>query len=226
MPGALVDTPINVRSREREPPMLANPCDPTTLQRAGIIGNGTLSAVINHLGRYVWLCPGHSSGDPIFNSLLNNESKECGFMDVVLTGLSHAHQEYVRNTAVLRTRLFSEMGDIIEITDFCPRFSIYERMHSPFQAIRILRRLAGDPHIAVRVRPTFMHNSMEGVNVRVEAAQTHDARPDAWQPSYSVLWAKELVARDDHCVGRQGPARGPVRPTATNFPGSGWRRIS
>eukprot|EP00392_Amoebophrya_sp_AT5.2_P017183 g17509.t1 len=50
------------------------------------IGNGTYAALLNGRGRYVWCCLGSFGGDPIFNSLANNDSDETGFFDVVLEG--------------------------------------------------------------------------------------------------------------------------------------------
>uniref|UniRef100_A0A0G4GTT1 Uncharacterized protein n=1 Tax=Chromera velia CCMP2878 TaxID=1169474 RepID=A0A0G4GTT1_9ALVE len=131
-----------------------------------MVGNGTLGALIDNKARYVWACPAHFGSDPIFNALLNNNSEEVGFQDVVLEGFSGSEQEYLTNTAVLVTTLYSRDGDVLEIRDFAPRFPIFNRMHSSFQFFRILTPKKGDPQITIRVRPTFNYNSTDGFQTR------------------------------------------------------------
>ena len=69
----------------------------------GVVGNGTYGALVSREGKVVWSSLEGFSGDPIFNSLLNNDSRESGFFDVELQDLAKTEQKYIPNTAVLIT---------------------------------------------------------------------------------------------------------------------------
>ena len=134
----------------------------------GIIGNGAFGAVIDNRSRIVWCCLDSFGGDPIFNSLLNNDSDEGGFLDVSLANLAKTEQKYIPSTAVLVTTLVSASGDVLQIKDFAPRFaqSGAETVTRPSQIFRIITRVRGDPVATVRVRPSFEYNSAEGYQTR------------------------------------------------------------
>ncbi|MDR2999364.1 MAG: hypothetical protein LBU78_14720, partial [Microbacterium sp.] len=55
-------------------------------------------------------------------------------------------QSYVGNTAILRTILRSEAG-AVEITDFCPRFYIRDRVFRPQMLVRRVVPIAGNPRV-------------------------------------------------------------------------------
>ena len=84
----------------------------------GIVGNGTIAGLINARGDYEWFCLPRFDGEPVFNKLLGGG----GSFSVWMEGLSKRTQSYDRNTAILRTRMESEDGAILEIVDFAPRF--------------------------------------------------------------------------------------------------------
>jgi len=147
-------------SQDEEPPEENSICN------LGAIGNGTLAALIDTQGKYVFCCMNHFGGDPVFNSLLNNNSEDTGFLDCVLQNFHHAEQKYIPNTAILVTTLFSKTNDVVQIKDFAPRFGHFDRMFRPFQVFRIINRIRGDPMITVRVRPTFDFNSKEAYQTR------------------------------------------------------------
>jgi hypothetical protein len=54
---------------------------------------------------------------------------------------------------VLVTRLTDRAGAVVEITDCVPRFVHYGRVFHPVTHVRTVRRVAGNPRIAVRLRP-------------------------------------------------------------------------
>src|ERR671919_542688 len=87
----------------------------------GIIGNCTISALIDRMGTVVWSCFPRFDGDPLFCKLLDDEG-ERGFYSVELDDLAEVEQSYLPNTAVLVTRLTDGSGDGVEISDFAPRF--------------------------------------------------------------------------------------------------------
>jgi GH15 family glucan-1,4-alpha-glucosidase len=121
----------------------------------GIIGNCTISALIDDHARLVWCCMPRFDADPVFHALLDsaNGIGEDGSMQVVLEGCTKAEQSYDQNTAILRTRLFDGQGGGIEVTDFAPRFSHHDRPFRPMQLVRRVKPIQGTPRIRLIVRP-------------------------------------------------------------------------
>lgn len=122
------------------------------------IGNCSYSALLNKKGQVVWSCYPRFDGDPIFCSLLklsNTYSNDIGFFDVSLANCVKSEQSYLRNTAVLSTKLYEEAGNAIELIDFIPRFESHEREYRPNMFIRIVKPIGGRPRAKIRLRPTF-----------------------------------------------------------------------
>jgi len=128
----------------------------TTLD-LGVTGNCVISALIDREARVVWSCLPRLDGDPVFHSLIDESSKADarGFWSIELGGFERSEQEYLGNTAVLVTRLYSTNGSAIEVIDFCPRFERHGRMFRPQTLVRRVRTLAGTPRICMRLRPSF-----------------------------------------------------------------------
>jgi GH15 family glucan-1,4-alpha-glucosidase len=123
----------------------------------GVIGNSVLSALIDSQAKLVWCCYPRLDGDPIFNSLVDAtpESGVRSEWNIELDGLVKSEQQYVANTAVLSTRLFSGDGSAIEIVDFCPRFEVNGRVFRPQQLVRRIIPRAGTPRVRIALRPRF-----------------------------------------------------------------------
>jgi GH15 family glucan-1,4-alpha-glucosidase len=123
----------------------------------GVTGNCVVSALIDRAARVVWSCLPRLDGDPVFHALVDrgDQPGARGHWSIELSGFERSEQEYVGNTAVLRTRLFSSNGSAVEVTDFCPRFERYGRMFRPQMLVRRVRPLAGTPRICVHLRPSF-----------------------------------------------------------------------
>ena len=121
----------------------------------GLIGNGTVGALVAPRGEIVWGCFPRFDGDPAFCSLLRPRSgaEGFGFFDVELLDLARDEQEYLVNSPILVTRLHDRTGGGIEITDFAPRFRQFGRMFCPMMLVRRIRRIAGHPRLRLRVRP-------------------------------------------------------------------------
>src|SRR3954465_9616670 len=119
----------------------------------GIIGNGSVSALIDANARIVWCCLPSFNGDPTFCSLLSPKRTDTGFFDVALDGVVASSRHYVENTAVLITRLTAADGSAIEITDFAPRYKQHGRIFHPMSLVRTIRPLEGAPRIRLRLRP-------------------------------------------------------------------------
>ncbi len=120
----------------------------------GVIGNCAFSALVNERGGIVWCCLPRFDGDPVFNALLD-PSENGSLWSFELENFARSEQEYEPNTAVLRTRLYDEQGQGIEITDLAPRFWNRGRMFRPLSLVRRLKVLSGSPRVRVVMRPRF-----------------------------------------------------------------------
>jgi GH15 family glucan-1,4-alpha-glucosidase len=141
-------------------PNAPTPADNESIAGQGLdlalIGNCRIAALIDTAGRIVWWCFPRFDSNPVFSRLLAGD-QEKGFCDVFMADLAHTSSSYVRNTAIVETVLEDKHGGRLCITDFAPRFPLYERMFRPPQLIRRITPLAGLPRIAIRVRPTHSY---------------------------------------------------------------------
>ena len=128
------------------------PPDAPTLD-LGVVGNGSIGALIDARGRVVWCCLPAFDGDPVFCSLLSPKLGDAGYFDVALDGMTATSQHYQENTAVLLTRLDADDGSAVEICDFAPRYKQHGRIFHPMSLVRTIRPLAGAPRITLRLRP-------------------------------------------------------------------------
>lgn len=120
-----------------------------------VIGNCSIASLIDLRGRHVFTCLPRLDGDPVFCRLLDRE--DSGFFDVELAGAITSSQQYLRNTAVVETRLEAADGAAVRILDFCPRFRQFDRMFRPTMLVRIVEVAAGRPRIRVRLRPKLRY---------------------------------------------------------------------
>lgn len=118
----------------------------------GLIGNGSFAALIDARASVVWGCVPAFDGDPTFCALLSPKI-EGGDFTIELEDLDRAEQQYLANTAVLRTVLRDVHGGAVEITDFAPRWREHERFYRPVMLLRRVRPLSGSPRIRIRLRP-------------------------------------------------------------------------
>jgi GH15 family glucan-1,4-alpha-glucosidase len=123
-----------------------------------LIGNCTIGALVDGLGRIVWGCFPRFDGDPAFCALLRDDDT-FGVFGVELADFERAEQHYLENTAILVTRLYDRRDGCVEITDFAPRFGQYGRMFRPMTLVRRLKRLGGSPRLTLRVRPACNHGA-------------------------------------------------------------------
>ena len=112
------------------------------------IGNGQVSALIDERGRFVWGCAPRADGDPLFCALVDERADLIGFWEIALEGRLTTEQHYLPDTPVLVTRHTAEDGAAIEIVDFCPRST-----NRPVAFARLVRPVAGDPRVRIRLRP-------------------------------------------------------------------------
>ncbi|MGE0486229.1 MAG: glycoside hydrolase family 15 protein [Gammaproteobacteria bacterium] len=125
----------------------------------GLIGNSTIAALVDARADIVWACLPRLDGEPVFDALLRADDDPGGRFAIELIGCTHGEQHYVKNTAVLVTRLHGDDGACIEVTDFAPRFKQYGRTFRPVMLVRQLRRIAGTPRVRVRLAPRAAHGA-------------------------------------------------------------------
>lgn len=120
----------------------------------GMIGNGSISALLDKQAEIVWSCFPRFDGDPVFCSLLKTEDPETlsGTFAIDIIDFDHCEQHYEHNTAILCTYLYDSDGNGVEVIDFCPRFQQYGRTHRPTTIVRKLVPI-GSPKVRIRLRP-------------------------------------------------------------------------
>jgi GH15 family glucan-1,4-alpha-glucosidase len=118
-----------------------------------MIGNCAFNALVDEKGCVVWSCMPRFDADPVFCSLLRR-NKDIGFFDIDLQHYDRSEQEYIKNTAILKTTLHDKFGNTLEMLDFCPMHLSSGRLYRPTMLMRILN-VTGRPRIRVRLRPTF-----------------------------------------------------------------------
>ena len=126
--------------------------NPPAQLELGVIGNGTVAALVDPRGSIVWSCLPTFDADPAFCALLSPREGG-GDWSIELLDLACSGQQYDPNTAVLITRLHDHHGGAIEITDFAPRYRTHGRMFHPVMLVRRVRPLHGSPRVRVRMRP-------------------------------------------------------------------------
>jgi GH15 family glucan-1,4-alpha-glucosidase len=118
----------------------------------GLVGNGSFGALLDARGRVVWSCLPGFDGDPAFCTLLEPKL-EGGDWAVELEDFVRAEQQYIGNTAILRTVLHDAHGGSVEQVDFAPRWRQHGRFYRPVMLLRTVRPLSGSPRIRIRLRP-------------------------------------------------------------------------
>ena len=121
----------------------------------GVIGNCQVAALIDEQARLVWACLPRPDGDPVFSALLQKEGgdAETGVFAIDMLDLTRTEQSYLRNSAILETRLYDAHGGVMRIVDFAPRFRTRGRVFRPMMFVRAVEPLAGRPTLRLRLRP-------------------------------------------------------------------------
>jgi len=125
-----------------------------------VIGNCQIGALIDSQARMVWACLPRFDSNPAFCRLLEPTQPGLGIYEIELIDFSHAEQHYIRNTAILETTLHDKHGNSVRITDFAPRFQLFERDYHPVMLIRSLTPVSGWPRIRVRIRPAGEYGAL------------------------------------------------------------------
>jgi GH15 family glucan-1,4-alpha-glucosidase len=122
----------------------------------GVIGNCQVAALVDEQARMVWACLPRPDGDPVFSALLQKEggSSEKGVFAIDMIDMVRSEQNYLRNSAIIETRLYDSHGGALRILDYAPRFRSRGRVFRPMMFVRSVEPLAGRPTLRLRLRPT------------------------------------------------------------------------
>ncbi len=186
----------------------------------GLIGNSSTCALIDERGEYVWASLPRFDGDPVFCSLLQPEDTTGrGFMNLSVERCRSHTQRYEPNTAILVTTFEDEQGGSLEVIDFMPRFKLYERIYRPLLFVRILRPLAGQPRLTLRLRPAGQYGASSpeitigSHHIRyVFPGQAHRLTTDV---SLTAILNETPFVLDRECVLFFGPDESLTRPLET-----------
>ncbi|MFN2637271.1 MAG: glycoside hydrolase family 15 protein [Gemmatimonadaceae bacterium] len=119
-----------------------------------LIGNGTVSALVNSRADIVWSCFPNFGGDPVFCSLLAPRGPaELGVFSIELVGGQRAEQAYLQDTPILVTKCTDAKGGGIRITDWAPRYEDGPRVVAPPVLVRKIEPMGGKARVVVRLRP-------------------------------------------------------------------------
>ena len=121
------------------------------LYESGIIGNCAFLAHVNKNTNITWLCWPRFDSSFVFGSLL--DSKKGGEFSIHPEGKFSSSQRYIENTNVLVTEVECEDGSQYRITDFAPRFRLYDRYFRPLMLVRKIEAISGNPKVKVTCRP-------------------------------------------------------------------------
>ncbi|BDU74309.1 glycoside hydrolase family 15 protein [Mesoterricola silvestris] len=117
----------------------------------GLIGNGSLLALVSPTSAMEWLCLPSFDGPAVFARLLDDRA---GGVFRILSGGRElqGEQAYLPNTNVLRTR-FQDGEGRWEILDFAPRLPKAWGVEAPIRLHRVLRPLSGRVRLSIDFDP-------------------------------------------------------------------------
>lgn len=116
----------------------------------GIIGNCAFIAHVHKNTNIEWLCWPRFDSSFIFGGLLDKEKG--GHFSILPEGEYSSTQRYIENTNILETLISCDDGKY-KVTDFAPRFNLYDRYFKPLMLIRKIEPVSGHPRIKVSCRP-------------------------------------------------------------------------
>lgn len=133
------------------------------IYESGIIGNCAFIAHVNKDTNISWLCWPRFDSSFVFGSLLDKQKG--GHFSILPEGEYVSTQRYIENTNVLTTEVECSDGKY-RITDFAPRFQLYERYFRPLMLIRKIEPIVGYPRIKVACTPVGEYGAKQLTSVQ------------------------------------------------------------
>ena len=124
----------------------------------GLIGNCVVSALVSKDASVDWMCMPYFDSPSLFAKLL--DTSKGGSFKIEGVDIVSTHQEYVRFTPILKTRVETKDG-AFDIYDFMPRFVMDAgHYYCPAEIHRSVRVVSGQPKIKVllNIRPNYGKN--------------------------------------------------------------------
>jgi GH15 family glucan-1,4-alpha-glucosidase len=118
--------------------------------QSGIIGNCAYIAHVNKNTNISWMCLPRFDSDFVFGGML--DEKKGGQFSILPDGEFTSVQYYLENTNVIATEIKHSSGSY-RVTDFAPRFRLYERHFRPLMLIRKIEPIDGQPRVKVTCQP-------------------------------------------------------------------------
>lgn len=117
----------------------------------GLIGNGSVLALVSPSSAVEWLCMPRFDSPSVFGRLLSRERG--GVFRLMMGGREvEGRMEYQKNTNVLSTT-FEGDGYAFEVIDFAPRLPREWKVESPIQFCRLVRPFYGSIKLGVDFQP-------------------------------------------------------------------------
>ena len=117
----------------------------------GVIGNGRILALVAPTSAIDWLCLPQWDSPSVFGGLLDTAAAGTWSIEPP-TGAIPGKLQYERNTNVLRST-FERGGVAWEVVDFAPRIPAGLDVRAPYELVRLLRPLRGEPLLTIRFAP-------------------------------------------------------------------------
>ncbi|UYL07974.1 glycoside hydrolase family 15 protein [Bdellovibrio sp. SKB1291214] len=117
----------------------------------GLIGNCAYLALVDQNTNISWMCWPRFDSSFIFGSLIDKD-RGGEFSLKPHSAEFTSQQSYLKNTNILRTRIETKEG-VYEVTDFAPRFTLFERYHKPLMLFRKVKKISGRPRIVAKCHP-------------------------------------------------------------------------
>ena len=127
-----------------------SPSPPKRLDH-GVIGNGRVLALVAPDSGVEWLCLPSWDSPSVFGSLLDEAHGGCWRIEGP-DGPVVGQLAYERNTNVLRG-VFEHRDSAWEVIDFAPRIPTGLDVSAPYEVVRLMRPLYGEPRVRVRFDP-------------------------------------------------------------------------
>jgi GH15 family glucan-1,4-alpha-glucosidase len=128
------------------------------LYKSGIIGNCSFIAHVDMSTNVSWLCLPRFDSSFVFGSLL--DKKKGGSFSILPEGKYSSRQYYIENTNILCTEITCKDGKY-RVTDFAPRFFLYERYFKPLMMIRKVEPIQGNPRVKVTCNPVTEYGATQ-----------------------------------------------------------------
>jgi GH15 family glucan-1,4-alpha-glucosidase len=124
----------------------------------GIIGNCGFIAHVRLDTNISWLCWPRFDSSFVFGAMVDEEKG--GEFSILPKEPYTSTQQYIENTNVLVTTV--ETGDeSYTVTDFAPRFFLYERYYRPLMLVRKIEPIKGTPRIKVSCKPVADYGELK-----------------------------------------------------------------